>query len=565
MPRRKPSSRKNAIAEPVRYFFAAGVDISQALIQATPDGLPEDAPRWVQIATEGDYPGYRNGEQPFSLTRATFQQVIDNLHANPSYRAGPDGVGEANVVPWDFHHASELYPADGSIPTVGAPAQAWTCELEIRDSAEGKAELWGLTRFLDLARGYIRAGQYQWASVSITFNTIDPASARNVGAVLTSVAMTNNPIVRGMQKLVASSGAAQVDASYYWMDPAEDSEEALEKIKDLLGLPKTADLGSLTGELAKLRQWSTPGMAPVGVDVDDLLGAMRRLFNLPALSTIDDVLAEADKMIAGLVQGQAGQPAASAAATAAMALERTDDMELLKILASQLGVRESDDAVKTAVATLATLQGSMKSLLGTDSDAPKVLLDAAEKAVGARLKLTALLKALGVENADAAVEQVATLMSQAKELAKVMPELKSLQARVKEMDDAQASADVDAVIASRQWDPSLKDALLLSYQADPAKFREKYPLPDKGNEHLLSSVVVNPPKPQPNIQPTPRPTQTLLADQAVVNLSIYPGSNPTEKAMEYLKATIPGASKWTHDKLWVSACELKKQPNVVIQ
>lgn len=570
--KRKTRAVSPRLIESNAGIFGLSVRLDAAAV--APIDAQDDSPRWVQIAMEGNYPGYRNGEQPFALTRDVFNQLVNNFHANPSYKAGPDSVGLADVIPWDFHHASELWPADGSIPMTGAPAQGWTRELEVRTSPEGRAELWGLTRFLEPARGYVRNGQYQWASVSVSFNTIDPASAKNVGAVLTSVALTNTPIVQGMQKLVASRQQMrkQVNAggmSGMWMDIACDSEEAVERLRELFGLPATSGLPELTGEIAKLKQWALQGGEPVGVEVEDIIGSMRRLFNLPALSSSDEVLAEADKLISRMVQEQAGQiapapalpPEGAATAAAAKVRERKLDMELLKVLAGRLGVREADAAIEAAVGDLTSLRDSIKKLIGAESDSTPVLLDGIEKSISARAKLTALLKAMGVSDADAAVNRIAELMQQAKELAGVMPELSSLRSRIQKSEEAAAELDVDSVIASRGYGPEIRDALLLLRKSDAEKFALSYPKPQAGDDKLLASVVVT-----PKLHGSPQSKAAIKAGQPnVINLAIYPGINSTERAMACIRATVNGSENWSHDDVFVAACNLKKQPNVVDQ
>jgi hypothetical protein len=155
-------------------------------------------PSWVQIATAGNYAGYAGGA--FVFDAQVFAQTITNFRANPSYRAGT-----SDVIPWDFNHASASFAADGSIPISGTPAQGWIQELQCRAGADGVLQLWALTRWLEPARSYIQAGQYRWASVVVGFDCRDAKTGANIGAVLESVALTNNPFIEGMQPLVAAS------------------------------------------------------------------------------------------------------------------------------------------------------------------------------------------------------------------------------------------------------------------------------------------------------------------------------------------------------------------------
>jgi len=533
--------------------FASSIELPAALL-ADSDPTKEPEAKWVQIGVEGDYPGYRNGQQPFSFTRETFDQIIANFRANPSYKAGADGVGAVDVVPWDFHHAGEMPATEGMLPVVGAPSQGWTRELDVRTSADGKtAELWGLTRFLEPARSYVKDGKYRWASVAVGFNTIDPATARNVGAVLTSVALTNQPIAKGMQELIAASLGVYVEQ-------ADSAEDALKELKRIFGLPEMSGAPELVAELTKLQGWVTQGGAPLGVNIADVLAGMRRVLNLPALSTELEVVAEATKVISRLVDEQSagqGQPAPAPASAATAAAAKEQAMDLLKILASKLGVREANDALEAAVVDLADLRAGIQKTLASDVATTSVLLEGVARAISAKAKLTALIKALGVEDADGAVNRVADLMSKAAELAKVMPELSSLRVSEQKREDEAAEADVAEAMASRGYGPEAKEALALLRKTSREKFLACYPKQSPSTQALLSAVVV-----QPGAKPGAAPKQ-LPAGQPAINLAPYPGRNPTERAQNYLLATIPGAAKWSFDDLWKAACELKRQPNVV--
>lgn len=163
---------------------------------------------WVQIAVEGEFKGYRGGELPFKFDRAVFDQIVANFRKSKSYKLGADGLGASDVIAWDFHHASEAPANSGEIPTMGAPAQCWIQELDVRRGAGGKAELWAFTRWLEPAKTYIKAGQYKWASVAVVLNAVDAQTGAQLGPMLTSVAITNRPFIEGMQSLAASRDRA---------------------------------------------------------------------------------------------------------------------------------------------------------------------------------------------------------------------------------------------------------------------------------------------------------------------------------------------------------------------
>lgn len=162
----------------------------------------DEAPKWIQVAYAGAWKGHMGG--PFEFTRETFESFVRNFRAHPSYKAGADGVGSAPVLAFDFGHASEMPASSGDIPTIGTPAQAWTLDLDIREGADGKVELWALTQYLEPARTYVREGKYKWTSVSAWFDATDPVSGEDIGPCLTSIAFTNNPFLQGMVPIAAT-------------------------------------------------------------------------------------------------------------------------------------------------------------------------------------------------------------------------------------------------------------------------------------------------------------------------------------------------------------------------
>lgn len=535
------------------------------------DGDDAESIQWLHVATEGDYPGYYGGERPFTFTRDDFAQMVANLRAHPSYQAGADGIGVADVIPWDFGHASERDPVEGALPVAGAPAQAWTREFDVRIGTDGKAQLWALTRYLETAKKYVKAGQYKWASVAVTFNAIDPLSANDVGCVVTSIAFTNTPFIEGMEQLAASRriadarGEEQVHLRYRYYEQASSAEEALGNLKDLFGLPETTGVEGVIGEIAKLQQWIETGAVPLGVDASEILGGIRMILGLPALSTEADVLAEVSKLVQRLLeeqameQGQPGVPAPAAQPAAAVATAKEIDMELLKVLAGKLGVREGDDAVVKAVEASIALVDKLRKLLSPDGGTDTALLEAAEETVSAREKLSTVFKALGVEDVDIAVEKVAELIEQSDALKKAMPELEGLKAKQEKAEEELAEADVAAVMSERKFPEEIKDALLLMRTSTPEKFAEKYPRAPEGSGNVTQSVVVTPSGQEINLGKW-KPAQ--FGGDAV-DLTNYRGINPTDKAMNYLRDHVEGAKDWDHDTLWKAACDFKRQPHVI--
>ncbi|HZL96181.1 MAG TPA: phage protease, partial [Vicinamibacterales bacterium] len=247
-------------------------------------------PRWLEAAYTGHFKGHWMGE--FEFTRKTFEQIVSNLQKHPAFVAGtekltPDEIQtrKLGVVQFDFHHASEMHPTDGDIAVNGAPAQGWVLDAKIQDGEDGKSHLWVYAYFMEPAATYIAQNQYKWVSVSVDFNGPDPETGEPIGAVLTSVALTNHPFLRELPPIAASRIAAEAfDAirlgGYYYGDAAMTPEEAFEAVRRCLGLPETIDAPGVAAEIAKLKQWSAPGATPpAGVDVGEHIAKFRAILS----------------------------------------------------------------------------------------------------------------------------------------------------------------------------------------------------------------------------------------------------------------------------------------------
>ena len=193
---------------------------SVRLAASTEDG---DGPKWCQVAEEGAFLGHPAG--PFALDAMVFEEAIRNFRSHPAFEAGPDGLGCKRVVAWDFKHASEQPAAQLAVS--GAPAQAWVLDLECRLGADGRAQLWALTEWLEPARTYVREGKYQWASIAIWPHSQHPVTKADIGWYISSVALTNDPFIQGMVPIAAERSAAPVRAARHPADPLVATVQSL--------------------------------------------------------------------------------------------------------------------------------------------------------------------------------------------------------------------------------------------------------------------------------------------------------------------------------------------------
>ena len=241
----------------------------------------EDLPKWQMVALSGEYRGYRNGTQPFTFTKKTFDSMVRNIRNHPSYVASADGFGVEGVIPWDFEHASAM-ASDASVATEGMPAQGWVYDLKVKRRKDGRYELWALTKFLRLAKEYIRNGQYKWASVTMSFDYIDPITNDNQGPTLISIALTNNPVIQGMQRVAASLDVQ--DAVIYdnkeQTDVINDDDVELKQIAEI---PANQEAEKMS-EQFKITLSETLG---VSVADDDIMTAVK-----VGVSLRDEVVSE---------------------------------------------------------------------------------------------------------------------------------------------------------------------------------------------------------------------------------------------------------------------------------
>lgn len=543
----------------------------------------DDAAKWVMVAREGVFLGYNQGESPFQFTRATLDQLVANVQSHPSFKLGADGVGAENVIPWDFDHASEMSPVDGSKPASGAPAQAWTLDMQVREpEGGGAAELWALTRFLDPARGYVKAGQYQWASVAVHFDSIDAVTGTNVGAVISSIALTNTPFIEGMQKLVASKNGAEVTARMYYAEASMNPMHAVSQMKELFGLKETDGMAEVLGELSKVGAMVQSGETPVGVDVEHLVSSLRRILNLPALIPETEVVVTALGQMQTLLETTPQDLVSTTgdlnAGTLTAAKENQTMDELIKLLAKRLGVRETEQSVIAALDVLLDTRSSIVATLKLSADAGQhVICSATEDASKARASLEGIFAALGVEDASGSVDRIASLMKQASELEAAMPELTALRDEKVKTEEKEAEADVDQAIAASKLPASTRQALLnIRKEQGHTEFVAQFPTAAAPTAAArLSQPLATTPSGTPIATPaigatlsatSPAPAQPvtpLAGGDAPVDVSGYPGTNAMAKVLSYLAATMSGFKDMSYDDQFTLAMNHKRQGRVI--
>lgn len=412
--------------------------------------IPDEGnqPVWIQIAREGTFRGHPDHPQGVTFSRALFEGVVRNFRSQPAYMVGPDGVGINRVVPYDYEHASEMDPTQGTIPQSGAPAPAWATELDIRDSADGLAQLWALTLLGDKAREQIRSKEYQWTSVAIWPDMRDPDTNESIGPYLSSIAFTNHPFIRGMAPMAARWFVVDEEVLESAGQNQSGQLQANQRLEDQESneMPTTNEPNNLTAKLATVLKVNPH---------DDL------------------VLAAAEK------------------------------------------------TVQEAQETKSSLEQLMA--LFDSSDFQDLMSKASES----------------IKRAQEAEPLVAALAAARERLGKV--------------DEAEAEAETEAVVASLKLDPETAKRIkpiifdarkaCIGDEAKLASFRQRYPLPDKDKMLLTQRVFAGPNGAQQTAAGQPVATEPTERDQALVKFSSMPGRNNTEKVVALLSSEESGFDK----------------------
>jgi hypothetical protein len=259
----------------VRHNADAGDPLYGETVALADAANDNAAPVWIQIAKVGQFAGHPAG--PFRLDAKAFNEIVANFKATENKR-----------IPIDFEHASEADATDGSIPSIGAPAQGWIVDLDNR----GDAGLWALVEWGDKAREYIRAGQYRYISPAVRFNSRDRVTGQAIGARLTSAGLTNQPFLDGMQPLAAKDGLGQA------LMPAGDF---MHGCRAALSLHELATHTECKDQLDRLRGMCEMADDPMGIHEGvDLGGYVTRcngLMNMPAHATIGELFDAVEEMI----------------------------------------------------------------------------------------------------------------------------------------------------------------------------------------------------------------------------------------------------------------------------
>lgn len=223
-------------------------------------------PTWQEMARLGSYRGYHGGS--FELTLEAFEQIVNNFN---------DGSA-SNQVPVYIGHPDRETEAVGWI-------------LDVRREGE---TLLGLIEFTSRMIAKIRAGAFKYLSIEADLECTHPNSGEAIGARLTSLAVTNQPFIRGLKPLSLSDSGNR-ESTIYLQSDIKESLPMDELKAELMALLEAADEATLTKLLEMLKGAAgTEGdVAASDISAADempLLDALRAALGMPEL-TLDEALA----------------------------------------------------------------------------------------------------------------------------------------------------------------------------------------------------------------------------------------------------------------------------------
>ena len=282
-PLQRSTRRASDAIELVRFVRPQAWTLTAEAPEAAAGEEPPPELKWIHVATAGTYQGHSS---PFTLDESVFDSFIANFRANPQYVAGEDGIGTKKVLPFDYEHASEMMPTEGTIPQGGAPAPAWAFDLEKRLGPDGALQLWALTKLGTKIQEQVGDEEYAFVSIAFT-DGVDPVSGADLGPILTSIAFTNHPFL----KMLTPIAARDWKLSNWYGDAASSPQQGFEYTRDCLNLPAATSVDEVLGQIARIVGWANaPGTTPPGVNLDQILSDLRKIWGVPITATADEVI-----------------------------------------------------------------------------------------------------------------------------------------------------------------------------------------------------------------------------------------------------------------------------------
>lgn len=388
---------------------------------------------WIQIAKAGTYT--KDGRQ-FSLNAKVFDEMVRNFEATANH-----------TLQIDFEHASEEPASELGVD--GAPAQGWAHALDNRERATPGSGLWAQVEWLEPARSYIKAKKYKFISPAFRLQVRDRITGAPIGAMLSSIALTNDPFLDGMMPVAArakpaapSNDRGDVAPGGGDQVPMMNPDDFMREFKSRTGLHPFADHKECMAHCERLRalcaMTNHPDDTVNGVRPSEHLEPLRNMMRMSATSSAGDVLDEVKKMIA-----------------AAMAAHER----------KYHGVKATNDGAPVISGKDTNMTAEQIAALEKSNTDLK-----AENAV-VNLELNKLKTATDTKD-----KEILALKAQNAEI-------------VKKAEDARVEEAFETHKESQKLTDDHKESMSLTLRANPAKFEKLYPRISVDKAHLLRRVA----------------------------------------------------------------------------
>lgn len=384
---------------------------------------------WNQLAIPGAWRGHPAG--PFELTTKEFSEIERNFNATKN-----------RAVAIDHGHASEAAETSGSLPESGAPAQGWIFEIQNR----GPAGLWGLVEWKPDTAEQINKGEFRFFSPAIRFNAKDRVTGQNIGARITSGAITNSPFLDGMVPLAASD---RMSSSLY------SEHETMPKIRSALQMSETAlpvECFDKLGQIREMANVAGPDGMHSGVSLAPYTSALKSMFPMGGTATWDDLFDAVEEMI-----------------EAAIAATNPDSPDVVE--------NDDDEGGGDEGAAMAD-QGTQETTTMSDEAAKKEAAELAIKLKDQEAKLAG--ESLERKSAEARAEKAEADLKLATDRENTRL-LADRAARVEEAFDTYKDA--------KKLSDADKDSMAVYLATKPESFEKLYPKVNAAERHLLRDLT----------------------------------------------------------------------------
>lgn len=369
-----------------------------------------------------------------TLSKQDFEDAVANFQ-----RYGSE-------VPVVLFHAD----TDAKANPEARKAHAWITELRVgsmKRNGKSIATLEGRFRWVNEAtKADVENKALKYGSVTIFQNALDEESGDDIGTLLYSFSLTNNPALVDLPALAASR-AVDAEKLGYWYGDIDSREDLIECLRCILELPVVSSEADVLAALSTLETLATSGDENACKAVCELRKALR----LPLLTTTAEVLANFRR---GLNELPSETDAPSVALSRGSSAKEPSMTAKLIALAASLGYAAKDEA-----------------------DAESYIGALASEAVDVR-------RALGSKSPSETAAKLSELSTTAAKVPALETKIATAEAEALERVKVAREAHLTALCKARPELEGVRASLELHARQDFAGFAATYPIPAGNSEQI---------------------------------------------------------------------------------